>query len=514
MPPTADKEQQAAEPRSWSSWFLPDLRMVGAILVVAYALVRGDAPRRLLTDSDPGWHIRVGDWILRHHAIPRTDWMSFVTSGRPWHAWEWLSEVIMSVVHSWAGLPGLLAFYLGVIAAAFWMWIHLQRTLGSSPILVCLLAAPVVTATQLHWIARPHLIGWILTLAAFVLLERGGSRFRIPQALLWVGLFSLWANLHASFPLGIQFAAAYCAAWLVKPWIWKDCDRQQCLQRARWYGLATLCAGAGSLINPYGIQLHLHIVDFLLHPEAVKGVGEWLQPDLLRVEAGQLAFAVALTAAGCLLSVRIRRLEWLLIGLVVLITALRVVRGIPMLGLVGVPIFTASLTHWIRQDFSKAGWARGFLRLSDEVQEFDFSFKGALPACLLVVYLVLWAKDPVNQQRIGWNPMMYPDGAWKYLAQLPDDVRIYSADVHAGYLTYNFNGRKQVFLDSRSDFYGAALFSQVMQIWDTRPGWRPVFDQYPSRMHWSFPVRPSSKALRDAGWKPVYQDRFFQVLAP
>lgn len=513
MQPAA-QETPAAAPRSWSSWFAPDLRMLGALLVVAYALTRGHAPMRLFADSDPGWHIRVGDWILQHRAIPRVDWMSFVTAGQPWHAWEWLSEVLMSLVHSWGGLAGIAAFFILVIAVSFWMWIHLQRVLGASPVLVCLLAAPLVTSTQLHWIARPHLIGWILTLLVFVLLERAGDRFRLPQALLWVSLFALWANLHASFPLGIQFAGAYMVGWFLKPWFWKDAGRAHCLARARWYGWATLCASLGSLINPYGIQLHLHIVDFLLHPEAVQGVGEWLQPDLFRLEAGQLAVAVALGAAGCLLSIRIRRLEWMFISLVVVMTAMRVVRGIPMVGLVGVPIFTASLTQWIRGQAPKAAWARWFLDLSEDIQHYDLSFRGVVPGLLLVAYLISWAHNPFNQRQVGWSPMMFPEGAWQYLDRLPDDVRIYAADTHAGYLTYRFNGHKQIFLDSRSDFYGGPLFSQVMLIWNARPGWQPVFDQYHFTHALVFPRAPIAKALRDRGWKSVYQDRFFQVLVP
>lgn len=512
--PTAASETPTDARRSWTSWLAPDLRMLGAILVVIYGLTRGAAPVRFFVDSDPAWHIVVGDWIRAHHAIPRVDWMSFVTAGRPWHAWEWLSELVMSLVHSWAGLPGVAAFFMAVIGLAFWLWIHLQRTLGASPIFACLLAAPLVTATQIHWIARPHLIGWVFTLLVFILLERGGRRFGPWQALFWTGFFSLWANMHASFPLGLQFTGAYMVGALAQPFLWKDSDRAECFRRARWYGLATLCGSIGSLLNPYGIQLHLHIVNFLLHPEAVKGVGEWLQPDLFRVEAGQLAVAVLVAALGCLLSFRIRRLDWMLIGLAVVLTALKVVRGIPMVGLVGVPIFAAALTQWIRSRAPRAAWARWFMDLSEDIQHYDLSFRGVLPGLLLAGYLVSWAYNPFNQQSIGWNPVRFPETAWRYLDKLPDNVRIYATDIHSGYLTYRLHGHKQIFLDSRSDFYGAALFRQVAQIWITAPGWEQVFDQYHFTHALVYPRAPIAAALRARGWQVVYQDRIFQVLAP
>src|SRR5260370_36848555 len=51
----------------------------------------------LLTDSDTGWHIRAGEWILKNRRVPRTDLFSFTKAGQPWFAWEWLSDVLMAV---------------------------------------------------------------------------------------------------------------------------------------------------------------------------------------------------------------------------------------------------------------------------------------------------------------------------------------------------------------------------------------------------------------------------------
>ena len=84
----------------------------------------------LLTDSDTGWHIRTGEWILKNSRVPVTDIFSFTKAGQPWFAWEWLSDVLMAVVHAHFGLAGivLLSLLLLCSTSAF----VYRSTLGES----------------------------------------------------------------------------------------------------------------------------------------------------------------------------------------------------------------------------------------------------------------------------------------------------------------------------------------------------------------------------------------------
>src|SRR5215471_7825036 len=71
----------------------------------------------LLTDSDTGWHIRAGEWILKNGQIPATDLFSFTKFGQPWFAWEWLSDVSMAAADSRFGLGGVVLLSLLVLGA-------------------------------------------------------------------------------------------------------------------------------------------------------------------------------------------------------------------------------------------------------------------------------------------------------------------------------------------------------------------------------------------------------------
>src|SRR5262245_18400188 len=58
----------------------------------------------LLTDSDTGWHIRTGEWILNNGRVPTADMFSFTKAAEHWFAWAWLSDVFMGVIHQGGGL--------------------------------------------------------------------------------------------------------------------------------------------------------------------------------------------------------------------------------------------------------------------------------------------------------------------------------------------------------------------------------------------------------------------------
>ena len=73
----------------------------------------------LLADGDTGWHIRTGEWILQYRSAPTVDLFSFTRPGEPWFAWEWLSDLVMALVHRSWGLAGVAA--VGGFAAAWLM---------------------------------------------------------------------------------------------------------------------------------------------------------------------------------------------------------------------------------------------------------------------------------------------------------------------------------------------------------------------------------------------------------
>jgi hypothetical protein len=65
----------------------------------------------LLSDGDTGYHIRAGEFIINARTVPKTDIFSLWIPPLQWTAHEWLSEVLMAVVHHHAGLTGIVIFF-------------------------------------------------------------------------------------------------------------------------------------------------------------------------------------------------------------------------------------------------------------------------------------------------------------------------------------------------------------------------------------------------------------------
>ena len=92
------------------------------------------------------------------------------------------------------------------------------------------------------------------------------------------------------------------------------------------------------------------------------------------------------------------------------------------------------------------------------------------------------------------------------MEKLPPKARILASDSFGGYLIYRFDGARHVFIDGRSDFYGADFLKRYLDLMSARPGWRDVVDSF----HFTHALLPSDSpllaALEQAGWRILYKD--------
>ena len=201
-----------------------------SFLTLAFCLLLFDGTQQLFRDSDSGWHIRTGESILASGALPRVDPYSLLRRGQPWYAWEWGADVLMGIAHRRGGLAFVAGLYAVVLAVCTWLWFRLQWQVGSHFLLAGLGAILLLSAGDMHWLARPHLFSWLLLLGVVLCAE---SR-RQP---LWIAalLGLLWANVHASFFLGPIVFLLYAAGHFLRPLIW-DVERTADWARSKLLG--------------------------------------------------------------------------------------------------------------------------------------------------------------------------------------------------------------------------------------------------------------------------------------
>jgi hypothetical protein len=458
-------------PNRITAWFLPDVALALSLFTVLYAIVFYRAPEQLFRDSDTGWHIRAGEQILREWAVPRADPYSFSRPGGEWYAWEWAADALMGGAHKATGLAGVALLYLAVIGLCSWFWVRLHWACGSNFFLVCLLASPMLTAAQLHWLARPHLFGWLWLLLALTLLETG--RMRWAWALL---LSAAWTNTHGSFFLLPLFCLAYGARWPV-----------------------TAAAVMGTFFNPYGWALHGHLASYLANTELLSRIAEFQSFNFHSEGAWQIAalLMAAMTGFVCALACG----QWSRAAALLLLCAMAIrgARGLPVLALAGLPLaggaITAALTQWPL--WPRQG--RQAMAYGDRLRALQEPLNG----WALGVAVVLLAALAVLGSKPGFPAAEFPIAAAKHL---PEGGVLLAPDKYGGYLIYRFDGRRKVYFDGRSDFYGVEFLKEYVSLLELRRGWEEIVTKY-AFTHALLPVRYSLvPALEQRGWRKVYGD--------
>jgi len=122
---------------------------------------------------------------------------SFSRTGAEWFAWEWAVDALSGALHRALGLAGVAWFYGLTIGASVWMWFRLAWKAGGNFLLVCAFAAPMLSTTNLHWLARPSCSELAFPAGCGLVCERGIVERR---DLLTAFFFAAaWANVHGSF---------------------------------------------------------------------------------------------------------------------------------------------------------------------------------------------------------------------------------------------------------------------------------------------------------------------------
>src|SRR6266581_818030 len=103
-----------------ASLLLPSFGAVVFAVTLLQVLFLSQGGQGLFRDSDTGWHIRNGEAIVQNSTPPRVDSFSYTREGRPWLAWEWLSDVLLGGAYRVGGLAGVAL--LAALAIAFTVW--------------------------------------------------------------------------------------------------------------------------------------------------------------------------------------------------------------------------------------------------------------------------------------------------------------------------------------------------------------------------------------------------------
>jgi hypothetical protein len=439
-----------------SRWLAPSLLDLWILSIPAWVFLSGTGGlSALLMDGDTGWHIRTGQWILSHMQIPQVDLFSFTKPGAPWFAWEWLSDVLYGLLVNAMGLKGVV--WLGVILYTLYGVLVFRHMVwrGANLFIALPLALLAVGIGTLHLLARPHLFTLVLLAGSLWLIDydlRKPTRWLwglVPVTVLWTNLHGGWVSLVTVLGL-VAFGAAIEAKLGVRNWT-----------TVRRYAIVAAACAASTVINPYGLRLHAHIVSYL-GAGWIKSVVTEFQAPRFRSENEtqyEIVLLCGLIVAGLLL--RRRRFIDALLIIFWAHASLISVRHALLLAIVVLPRLAAELStlweYWTA-GARKTSLAGVFGGLAADCQPAirRVTFWSVLPFLLLPLPALplCW---PAN-----FPKQIFPVEVVDHHRDLILHARVLTSDQWADYLIYHNYPNQKVFFDGRSDFYGEKLGKEFL----------------------------------------------------
>jgi hypothetical protein len=250
-----------------------------------FFLYVGDSP---LQDSDSFWQIKIGQWILDHHALPYSDFYSFTRLGEPWISTSWLSQVLYAICYAqwgWTG-PVILTTIAIALSVAIFVYLLDEHLDATRSVLFAMLA---LWLSLHHILARPHVLALPVMMTWVGVLMAAADRKSAPSWL-WLPLMALWASLHGGFVLGLALIGpiALEAVWNVEA-------RRRLALFLRWalFGVGALMT---SCSTPYGWRTLLGASNILSLSEPLSLIYEWMPANFASFSAfeGALLGLIAL----------------------------------------------------------------------------------------------------------------------------------------------------------------------------------------------------------------------------
>jgi hypothetical protein len=443
----------------------------------------------VVADPDIWWHLRTGEWILQHHAVPRTDPFSSYGAGKLWEAYSWLFELLVLQFFQRLGLLGIVAYTTGMVVAITVALHRMIRRLQADFSFAVLLTAVGAYTIHLLYTPRP----WLFTLLFFSLeidflmqARRSGK----TRELLWLPvIFALWANVHIQFVHGLLvLAIALAEAVLAQRW-----TSIQTRIRPGWMcGIFAACVLA-TLVNPYGWTIYRIAYDLTQQAGVLSKVSE-LSALPFRGLSDWCVLLFALSAVAVL--ARARRFEFFesILLAFALFVSFRTQRDIWVLVIAASAILAAGLKGDKENRFRVRAFAAPLIAVATGLIVFlGFRFLHVDDAHLrvrLAEGLPVRAVEVVKEK--GWSGPLYNDFNW------------------GGYLIWSL--RLPVSMDGRQNIYGDERIDRSIATWSGQPDWASDLDLLKAGVVIGPVKAPLTQLLRmDPRFELAYEDKLAAV---
>jgi hypothetical protein len=474
-----------ATPKLWTIQLVQTL--VLAVLFAGPALMCVRAA--CVADPDIWWHMRVGQWILQHHPVPRFELYSGPLMGRPWLAYSWLFEVLVTKLLFRFGLVGIVAYSSAMILAITAAVHHMVRRLqGDFSVTILLTFVSLFSLVPLYTPRPWHfsILFFVLELDILMHVRRTGRL----RELAWLPLiFALWANIHIEYIYGL-FVLGLA---LIESIVARRSASSDTRIPALWMGGALLASLLATLANPFGWHIYSIVYNLVTQGGGLRQVSE-MQAIPFRNLANYCVLFLTLASAGALAWTRRFRLFESGLFLFAVVLSFRSQRDVWLMAAVAATILASTVT-------ARNGNSTFLPRLGGTL--------ATIAAALIILagFRVLKVNNTVLNEQVANNLPVHAVEAIQahgYAGPLYNDFN------WGGYLIWAL--RMPVSIDGRTNLYGNERMDRSIATWNAEPDWASDPELKSAGLVIGPVKAPLTQMLRmDSHYKLVYEDKVATV---
>lgn len=442
-------------------------------------------------DLDIWWHLRTGQWIALHRAIPRVDLFSSATAGKPWEAYSWLFSLLNFQLFQSLGLAGVVVFTTGMVLAITVALHHLIRRLQQDFSISLVLTAVVCITMGDLYSPRPWLFTILFSVLELDILMHVRKTGRLRELLWLPAIFAIWANLHIQFIDGLVILTIALTESLL------TIRRAGNITRIPLgpVSLTFVACLLATLFNPYGWHIYKTAHDLVVQPGAFSLIAELQAMPFRDISNFSVLFLAFACVAALARSRQLLVFETLLF-LFAVIVSFRSQRDLWVMAIVAAAILASTIPGH---------------KTPQRVPAFSSLLFAA--AAVFVLLLSSFALH-VNNARLSTQ----------LSKELPvRAVAVAKARAYPGpvYNNYNWGGyliwelRLPVSIDGRAGLHGDESLHRSQITWTGEPGWATDPQLISAGMVIAPVKAPLTQLLRmDPDFRLTYEDQIAALFIP
>ncbi|MBF0504298.1 MAG: tetratricopeptide repeat protein [Candidatus Omnitrophica bacterium] len=441
-----------------------------------------------IKDLDLWLHLRMGEWISRHGFVPSYDVLSCTIAGKPWVNHEWLFQVLVFKVYKAFGFDGLISMQSAVVAVTFLVLLFLGYNRNRQWLVVFALLM-VLIVYQSRFTIRPDIFSLLyFVLDIYILALHINKRWAVYALFI---LQILWTNMHGYFffgPLliGLGVLSEFIKRRLPLPYEWNTVgrltdDEYKSLQKIFPILILACCINPLTFKGawyPVGVFFHLagenkiffeHILE-LQRP--ITAVNIWTDRYM------HYKILIILSTVSFVFNRRKIDISSLLVWLIFLGFSLAAVRNL---------IYFATAAYLVLMvNAISLSW-EGLVPFRFSSSRFKYITGIACKAALIwwifnfgleMTFNGYFDFDTYSRKSefFGVSKRVYPYKAVDFLLHQGIKGNFFNDFNSGAYLIGRTYPNIKVFIDGRTEVYGAAFFETYQKIW--QEGNAKVFAQF------------------------------------